>query len=325
MSAALYPVAMYYLPPEMNFSTSGSTRATLLGIKPTVPYFCVLSGLWGGCIIGFMTEYFTSHSYRPVRDVARSTETGAATNIIYGLALGYKSVILPAIIIALIIFIAFSSCGMYGIALGALGMLSTLSTCLSIDVYGPVCDNAGGIAEMVEMPEYVRDKTDALDAAGNTTAAIGKGFAIGSAALVSLALFGAFITRSQATGGLVNLNMLQPIVFAFLLFGAMVPYWFSALTMRSVGEAANKMVKEVSRQFQNNKELCEIVSLENREEIKQWKDSHQEQLENGTIKLADYSKCIQIATEASLREMVPPGLLVICTPILVGVLLELRP
>ena len=135
------------------------------------------------------------HSYQPVRDVARSTETGAATNIIYGLSLGYKSTILPVTIIAATIYLSLKTAGMFGVALAALGMLSTLSTCLSIDVYGPVCDNAGGIAEMCELDERVRDKTDALDAAGNTTAAIGKGFAIGSAALVSLALFGAFITK----------------------------------------------------------------------------------------------------------------------------------
>jgi Na+/H+-translocating membrane pyrophosphatase len=197
--------------------------------------------LWGGCLIGFITEYYTSHSYTPVREVAKSTETGAATNIIYGLALGYKSAIAPVTIIAIIIFAAFSLAGMYGVALGALGMLSTLSTCLSIDVFGPVCDNAGGVAEMCEMDKKVRFKTDALDAAGNTTAAIGKGFAIGSAALVSLALFGAFITHTYA--GLVaagvkgvtgeQVNLLEPVVFAFLLFGAMIPYWFSALTMVS--------------------------------------------------------------------------------------------
>merc|ERR1712166_979665 len=169
----------------------------------------------------------TSHSYTPVRDVARSTETGAATNIIYGLALGYKSAIAPVMIISFIIYVAFGQAGMYGVALGALGMLSTLATCLSIDVFGPVCDNAGGVAEMCEMPAKVRFKTDALDAAGNTTAAIGKGFAIGSAALVSLALFGAFITHTfvglneqaikagKAPVGGEQVNLLEPVVFAF--------------------------------------------------------------------------------------------------------------
>merc|ERR1712224_1098330 len=138
----------------------------------------------GGCIVGFVTEYYTSHSYTPVREVAKSCQTGAATNIIYGLALGYKSAIVPISIISIVVYVAFTYCGMYGVALGALGFLGTLATCLAIDIYGPVCDNAGGIAEMAELKASVRDKTDALDAAGNTTAAIGKGFAIGSAALV---------------------------------------------------------------------------------------------------------------------------------------------
>lgn len=320
LSGVMYPVAIYFLPSEMNFISGGGTKVNLINVEPWVPYTCVLAGLWGGCIIGFMTEYFTSHSYQPVRDVARSTETGAATNIIYGLALGYKSVILPAIIIAIIIFIAFRSCGMYGIALGALGMLSTLATCLSIDVYGPVCDNAGGIAEMVHMPSWVRDKTDALDAAGNTTAAIGKGFAIGSAALVSLALFGAFITRAQnsmSNGQVVNLSMLQPIVFAFLLFGAMVPYWFSAMTMRSVGEAANKMVLEVDRQFSSNTRLQAVATMDDRKELEAYLKTENVKI---TDCLPDYDECIKIATEASLREMIPPGLLVITTPIIVGIL-----
>jgi H(+)-translocating pyrophosphatase len=233
-TAAVYVVCGTFLPADM-------TIGALQHVTRISCFICVCSGLWGGCLIGFITEYYTSHSYTPVREVAKSTETGAATNIIYGLALGYKSAIAPVTIIAIIIFAAFSLAGMYGVALGALGMLSTLSTCLSIDVFGPVCDNAGGVAEMCEMDKKVRFKTDALDAAGNTTAAIGKGFAIGSAALVSLALFGAFITHTYA--GLVaagvkgvtgeQVNLLEPVVFAFLLFGAMIPYWFSALTMVS--------------------------------------------------------------------------------------------
>ena len=256
---------------------------------------CVLSGLWGGCIIGFVTEYYTSSTYKPVREVAQSCETGAATNIIYGLALGFKSVILPIFIIATAVYISFTWGDMYGVALAALGMLGTLATCLTIDVYGPICDNAGGIAEMAELPSDVRDKTDALDAAGNTTAAIGKGFAIGSAALVSLALFGAFVTRI----GLVQtgINILRPITFAFLFIGAMLPYWFTAMTMKSVGVAAMEMVKEVKRQFDTIPGLLEGI------------EGHDE---------PDYAKCIKISTDASLREMIPPGLLVILSPILTG-------
>merc|ERR1712137_312446 len=160
---------------------------------------------------------------------------GAATNMIYGIALGYKSVIIPVIVLAGAVYGSFSLCDMYGVSLAAIGMLSNLATGLTIDVYGPVCDNAGGIAEMAELESYVRDKTDALDAAGNTTAAIGKGFAIGSAALVSLALFGAFITRIRASSNdalfMDGVNMLEPLTFAFLLIGGMIPFWFAAMTM----------------------------------------------------------------------------------------------
>jgi inorganic pyrophosphatase len=258
---------------------------------------CVCTGLWGGCAIGFVTEYFTSASYKPVQEVAKSTlDGGAATNIIYGLALGYQSVIIPVSILTVIIYANFSMLNMYGVALGALGMLSTLATCLSIDVYGPVCDNAGGIAEMAGCEDKVRQKTDALDAAGNTTAAIGKGFAIGSAALVSLALFGAFVTRS----GILEdhgVNLLRPICFAFLLFGSMLPYWFTAMTMKSVGTAAMAMVAEVARQFKANPAL----------------------LEENTTEKPDYHKCIAISTNSSLKEMIAPGLLVIFSPIIVGI------
>ena len=163
MTLVMYPITLFCLPSEM----------TILGVaEPVTPlgvFLCIAAGLWGGCAIGFITEYYTSHSYQPVRDVARASETGAATNIIYGLALGYQSVILPVVIISGIIFLSFKLAGMYGVANAALGMLGTLATCLAIDVYGPIADNAGGIAEMAEMPPEVRDKTDALDAAGNTT------------------------------------------------------------------------------------------------------------------------------------------------------------
>eukprot|EP00939_MAST-03C_sp_MAST-3C-sp1_P002198 g2198.t1 len=301
MTAFLYPICAAFLPGESYFQCKVTATETIecvdhvSGLRGKA-YLCVFMGLWGGCIIGFITEYFTSHSYKPVREVAQSTETGAATNIIMGLALGYLSAVFPAAIIALIVFVSFKSLGMFGISLAALGMLSTLATCLSIDVFGPVCDNAGGIAEMSHCHSDVRDKTDSLDAAGNTTAAIGKGFAIGSAALVSLALFGAFTTKtvSLETYGV---NILRPVTFAFLILGAMLPYWFTAMTMKSVGKAASAMVDEVRRQFTANPDLLSG--------------------KNGAK--PDYKKCIDISTKASLREMILPGLLVMLSPIITGV------
>jgi len=285
MTGILIPVADLLLP--VTFSVG------VYEVTPMKAFYCIAMGLWGGCIVGFVTEYFTSHSYAPVRELARSCETGAATNIIYGLALGYKSAIIPITIISASVYVGFSIAGMYGVALAALGFLGTLATCLAIDVYGPICDNAGGIAEMSELPAEVRDKTDALDAAGNTTAAIGKGFAIGSAALVSLALFGGFITRINQT----TINILSPITFAGLFMGAMLPYWFTAMTMKSVGVAAIEMVKEVKHQFATIPGLLEGLPG------------------HGP---PDHARCIKISTDASLREMIAPGMLVMLSPIITG-------
>ena len=255
-------------------------------------FLCIMCGLWSGLIIGLFTEYMTSHSYKPVREIALVSDKGAAVNIIYGLALGNLSTIVPCITLSITIFVSFFLGEMYGISLAALGMLSTLSIGLTIDCYGPISDNAGGIAEMVGMDESVRAKTDALDAAGNTTAAIGKGFAIGSAALVSLALYGAFITRSGMYKE--GVNILVPEVFSGLLFGSMLPYVFSALTMKSVGFAAQEMVEEVRKQFRENPGIM-----------------------LGTV-LPDYTRCVTISTNASLKEMILPGMLVILSPILSG-------
>ena len=257
---------------------------------PLYAYICLLCGLWSGLLIGFITDYMTSYSHSPVQEVSASCETGAATNIIFGLALGYLSNVIPVIALAITIFFSFWLANMYGVALAALGMLSTLACSLTIDGYGPITDNAGGIAEMAGLSASVRRKTDALDAAGNTTAAIGKGFAIGSASLVSLALFGAFVTRCNITG----VDILQPITFAGLLVGAMLPYWFTAMTMKSVGKAAKSMVEEVRRQFREKPGI-----MDRTEE-------------------PDYEKCVAISTHASLKEMVPPGCLVILTPIITG-------
>jgi len=245
-------------------------------------------GLWSGLIIGYTTEYYTSHSYSPVRNIANTQHTSAATGIIFGLAVGYNSCVVPTLCLAVSVLVAHSLLGMYGIALAALGMLSTMTMGLTIDAYGPISDNAGGIAEMSGLAENVRKITDALDAAGNTTAAIGKGFAIGSAALVSLALFGAYTVRAKID----NVDVLDPWTFTGLLLGAMIPFAFSAMTMTSVGYAAQDMVEECRRQFRDI-------------------------LDKGAK--PDYQRCIEISTHASLKEMVAPGLLVMLSPLICGV------
>ncbi|XP_048424241.1 pyrophosphate-energized vacuolar membrane proton pump 1 [Pyrus x bretschneideri] len=286
MTAGIAVVTFVALPSEFTLFSFGTNKT----VKNWYLFFCVAIGLWAGLVIGYTTEYYTSNAYSPVQDVADSCRTGAATNVIFGLALGYKSVIIPVFAIAFAIYVSFSLAAMYGIAVAALGMLSTISTGLAIDAYGPISDNAGGIAEMAGMSHEIRERTDALDAAGNTTAAIGKGFAIGSAALVSLALFGAYVSRA----GIETVDVLTPKVFIGLLVGAMLPYWFSAMTMKSVGSAALKMVEEVRRQFNTIPGLME-----------------------GTAK-PDYATCVKISTDASLKEMIPPGALVMLTPLIAG-------
>ncbi|CAO2202945.1 unnamed protein product [Urochloa humidicola] len=292
MTVAALVVSFAALPARFTMFDFGEVKQ----VKNWHLFFCVAIGLWAGLAIGFTTEYFTSNAYSPVRDVADSCRTGAATNVIFGLALGYKSVIVPVFAIAVSIYVGFTLASIYGIAVAALGMLSTVATGLAIDAYGPISDNAGGIAEMAGMSRRIRQRTDALDAAGNTTAAIGKGFAIGSAALVSLALFGAFVSRA----GVADVNVLNPKVFVGLLVGAMLPYWFSAMTMKSVGSAALKMVEEVRRQFATIPGLMEGRAA------------------------PDYARCVRISTDASLREMMPPGALVLLAPLIAGTFFGVR-
>jgi H(+)-translocating pyrophosphatase len=284
MTPVLYLCAYVCLPAKYYF-VYAQIHCTYLDA-----FYCAICGLWSGLIIGIFTEYFTSNAYAPVQEVAHSCQTGAATNIIYGLSLGFYSVVIPIICLAITIYFSFRLCHMYGIALAALGMLSTLGIALTIDGFGPIADNAGGISEMCEL-EACRHITDALDAAGNTTAAVGKGFAIGSACLVALALFGAFVTRTK----LDNVNILQPLQFAGLIFGAMLPYLFTAMTLKAVGSAAKEMIEEIKDQFTKYKILEGIDD-------------------------PNYERCIAISTTSSLKQMIMPGLLVLLSPFFTGLI-----
>jgi K(+)-stimulated pyrophosphate-energized sodium pump len=283
MLIVTYFLAVQFIPEEI-------TIAGFKGISGIDIFLATIVGLIAGVLVGITAEYYTSKERAPAHTIAKESETGPATTIIAGVAIGMRSTCLTTIWIAAAILLSHYFAGLYGIAIAALGMLSTTGIQLAVDAYGPIADNAGGIAQMAELPEEVRARTDNLDAVGNTTAAIGKGFAIGSAALTALALFAAF--RTQA--GVGALDITQPNIMAGLFIGAMLPYLFSAMAMKAVGEAAKDMIMEVRRQFKEIPGLLE-----------------------GKAK-ADYAKCVDISTAAAIKKMVAPSLMAIVVPVVFG-------
>lgn len=308
MLAATYGIVQWMLPTSW---TMNNFEYTSNGI-----FFAVIIGLVAGLLIGIITEFYTGTGTKPVKSIVNQSLTGAATNIIAGLGVGMQSTALPVLVLAAGIIGAHHFAGLYGIAIAAVGMLSNTGIQLAVDAYGPISDNAGGIAEMADLPKEVRQKTDKLDAVGNTTAAIGKGFAIGSAALTALALFAAFM----ATAGIATIDIAQPLVMAGLLVGAMLPFLFSALSMNAVGRAAMDMIQEVRRQFSDIPELKSALAVMKKNEgtdIKNWSDADKKVFDEADGK-AEYGKCVEISTKASIREMILPGVLAVVSPVVVG-------
>jgi K(+)-stimulated pyrophosphate-energized sodium pump len=292
----------------------------LYGVERTITsmniFFASIIGLVAGLVIGYSTEYFTGLNYLPVRIIAKQSTSGSATNIISGLGIGMLSTIIPIVTIAVTIMLVFNLSGLYGIAIAAVGMLSNLGIQLSVDAYGPISDNAGGIAQMSDLPPEVREKTDKLDAVGNTTAAIGKGFAIGSAALTALALFGAYMTAAKIT----SIDVSKAVVISTLFVGALLPYVFSALTIKAVSDAAMAMIIEVRRQFNTIEPLKKALAVMKKNEnipIKEW-SAEDNQVMDDAEGSPDYGRCVTISTTAALRKMVLPGVIAVSFPVITG-------
>ncbi len=316
MVIASWFIIQWLLPASWTFNDilfGGVKTYTATGV-----FWATVVGLIAGVLIGIITEYYTGTDKKPVVALVHQSATGAATNIIAGLALGMKSTALPIIILAFSIIAAFDFAGLYGIAIAAVGMLSNTGIQLAVDAYGPISDNAGGIAEMSELPKEVRSRTDKLDAVGNTTAAIGKGFAIGSAALTSLALFGAYMTSASIK----TIDISKANVMAGLFLGGMLPMLFSAMAMQAVGRSAMAMIQEVRRQFADIpvlKAALEVMKKNDGKDFEKWSASDQKTFSEADG-AAEYGKCVEISTTAAIRQMILPGMMAVTVPVVVGFL-----